>query len=104
MPWRWKGQIPPKHWYPSTKLCGITFQKTVILIPLWESHMSARELLFFLASETTCWDTVPELWQCLDSDNVPTVHSPFMWEDVTIVYINVIFSHKYQSDAEKLYL
>jgi hypothetical protein len=28
--WRWRQQVPPKHWYLSTRLYGVTSQKTVI--------------------------------------------------------------------------
>ena len=32
LPWRWRQQVPIKHWYLSIKLEGIVFQKTIILI------------------------------------------------------------------------
>jgi hypothetical protein len=32
LPWRWWHLIPPKCWYSSVKLHGVTFQKTVVLL------------------------------------------------------------------------
>jgi len=28
LPWGWRHQDPPKHWYPTTALHGVTSQKT----------------------------------------------------------------------------
>jgi len=36
---RWKLQVFEKHWYTYTKVRGITFCKTIILLPLEESFL-----------------------------------------------------------------
>jgi len=32
--WRWRQQGPPKHWYPTTTVHGITTQKTLTSFPI----------------------------------------------------------------------
>jgi hypothetical protein len=32
LPWKSKKQVPPKRWYLSTKLHGVTYLKNVVLI------------------------------------------------------------------------
>jgi hypothetical protein len=41
--WRWRQHVPLKHWYLPTTLYAITFQETVILIPLWEPQIIHKD-------------------------------------------------------------
>lgn len=53
---RWKTQVPPKCWYISTKLYGVTFQNMVILKDIFQSNGTEERLLasFKTASVPQC--------------------------------------------------
>ena len=43
LPWKWKQQIFPNHWWRFVKLHGFTFKRTVIfVVVLWEPHRPLR--------------------------------------------------------------
>jgi hypothetical protein len=56
---RWKlSKRPPKRWYPCTKLYGVIFQKTIILIPPWK--LKSHKHSIRTVKITTCFASINE--------------------------------------------
>jgi hypothetical protein len=57
LPWRWRQHVPPKRWYLSTKLHGITSQKSIVLISFTARassfiQWSSVEMLYAVSAST----------------------------------------------------
>jgi hypothetical protein len=84
LPWRWKQQVPPKHWYPTTSLHSVTAQKTAAWI--------------FIAMKTLSLAKQNRIFQWQSGFLALKVHASQFWaqqSDTLIVSVDLLrtFSH-----------